>query len=249
MLHDTGGWLTGAGMNSCLSPLAEPYFATKAVCKVKSVTTHTWRCTQLHKVHQLSREKGRTPQDWSHHSRALGCLESAEPKPSRDKWNFFDDQIFIWVAEVSCTCWRSPGVRGWQDQTPSHRNRPPFVMGQRISATSALPWHTKKGFSCLSSVTNQYFHTQNVGPWSCLQTTLSKGLPALSLWAGSCTGELGIQREGRHFKQSELKIVQHADITATKHHLPSVRRLDSCWKMSHQEDLMQPAGTGKAACI
>lgn len=83
----------GSGMNSCLSPLAEPHFATKAGHKVSSVTTHTWRCTELlkvHQVHQFSREKGRSPQAATglikpHHSRALGCLESADLKLSRGK--------------------------------------------------------------------------------------------------------------------------------------------------------------------
>lgn len=80
----------GSGMNSCLSSLAEPYFATKAVYKVSSVTTHTWRCTEPLKVHQLSREKDRSPQAATgqmtpHHSRALGCLESADPKQNRGK--------------------------------------------------------------------------------------------------------------------------------------------------------------------
>lgn len=163
MLHDIEGWLMGSGMNSCLSPLAEPYFATKAMYKVNGVTTHTWRCTELHKVHQvhqLSREQGRSPQAATglitpHHCRALEYLESPEPKSSRGKWNLFHYQIFIWAAKITCTCWKSTAVRGWQDQTPSHRNGPPFPMGQVISATSALPWHTKKGVLCLNSVTNQ----------------------------------------------------------------------------------------------
>lgn len=36
------------------------------------------------------------------------------------------------------------------------------------------------------------------------------------------------------------------NIAATKHHLPSVKRLDSCSKMSHQVGLTQPAVTGEA---
>lgn len=36
------------------------------------------------------------------------------------------------------------------------------------------------------------------------------------------------------------------NIAATKHHLPSVKRLDSCSKMSHPAGLMQPAVTGEA---
>lgn len=154
------------------------------------MTTHTWRCTELHKVHQvhqLSREKGRSPQaatglSRSHHTTAglWGALSQLTQSPAEAKKTFLMMRFSSGLPR-SLVPAGSTGVRGWQDQAPSHRDRPHFPMGQEISATSTLPWHAKKGVLCLTSVTNRHFHTQNVGSWSCLQTSLAKDLAALSL--------------------------------------------------------------------
>lgn len=150
----------------------------------------------------------RLPQGWLHHTTAglRAALSQLTQSPAKANKTFLISRFSSGLPRSlvgEALKWEAGRIR--LPPTVSHRNRPPFLRGQVISAT-------KKGVLCLNSVTNQQFHTQRVGSWSCLQTTLSKGLSALSLWTGTCKEELETfwpkeDREGI-LKIVDLKAVQ-----------------------------------------
>lgn len=164
-------------------------------------TTHTWRCTEVHKIHLLRllpRRKGRFPQATTGLViKTTAGLRSASRQliqsPAEANKNFHYC-ISMWVAKATCTCWRCSEVRDWQDQTPiaSHRSRATLSNGASWFLQPLVFPETPRKATCALLVLQNKFPSQSVWSWSRLQTMLAKGLSTFSLRTGACTEEPGI---------------------------------------------------------